>query len=92
MFRVLSSYVLDDRVLQNIRGENPPPGLVVTIDAEQRPKLLVEPGTRVRVHRPDGTSNDRVVTGVEVWGSRVGLFFANTAQHEIPISSLTFWR
>ena len=69
------------------------PGLLVTIDAEQRldaegkPSFLVEPGSTVTVHRPDGSSFDRVVSGVEIWGKRVGLFFANTAEHEIPISS-----
>jgi len=94
MFRVIDSYLLDEEVLQHIRGEKPPPGLMVTIDAQQpllesqeRPTFLVEPGSTVRVHRPDGTSVDRVVIGVEIWGKRVGLFFANTAQHEIPISS-----
>jgi hypothetical protein len=67
---------------------------MVTIDAEQPPEdaqqgptFLVEPGSTVRIHLPDGTSADRIVTGVEIWGGRVGLFFANTAQHEIPISS-----
>ena len=59
----------------------------MSIDAQQRPTFLVEPGSAVRVYRPDGTSVDRIVSGVEIWGKRVGLFFANTAQHEIPISS-----
>jgi len=94
MFRVTDSHLLDEEMLQHVRGEKPPPGLMVTIDAQQlppdlqeRPTFLVEPGSTVRVHRPDGTCVDRVVTGVEIWGKRVGLFFANTAQHEIPISS-----
>jgi hypothetical protein len=94
MFRVIYSLSIDERVLQHIRDEKPPPGLLVTIDAEQppkdaqgTPKTFVAPGSTVRVHRPDGTSLDRLVTGVEIWGQHVGLFFANTAEHEIPISS-----
>ena len=94
MFRVIDSHLLDKQVLIRLRGQKPPPGLMVTIDAQQpppdlleRPTFLVEPGSTVRVHRPDGTSVDRVVIGVEIWGKRVGLFFAKTAQHEIPISS-----
>jgi len=94
MFRVVDSLLLDEQVLRNVRGERPPPGLLVTIDAQQRPEdaqqrptFVVEPGSTVRVHRPDGTSVDCIVTGVEIWGKRVGLFLANMAQHEIPISS-----
>ena len=94
MFRALDSLLIDEQVLRNVRGEKPPPGVLVTIDAQQRPEdaqqrptFVAEPGSTVRVHRPDGTSVDCIVTGVEIWGKRVGLFFANTAQHEIPISS-----
>ena len=94
MFRAVDSLLLDEKVLRYVRGEKPPCGLLVTIDAQQRPEdrqqrptFLVEPGSTVRVHRPDGTSIDCIVSGVEIWGKRVGLFFANTAQHEIPILS-----
>jgi hypothetical protein len=69
------------------------PGLFVIIDAKQRldaegkPAFLVAPNSSVRIHRPDGSVIDRIVTGVEIWGQRVGLFFSNTQQHDIPISS-----
>ena len=59
-------------------------GLLVTVDVEHRPSFLVEPGSTVRVYRPDGTIIDRVVGGVEIWRQKVGLFFPNTEPHEIP--------
>jgi len=89
MIRVINSLLLDEQALQNVPEflESLGPGLLVTVDAEQRSSFLVEPGSTVRVHRPDGTFVDRIVTGVEVWGQHVGLFFSKTAPHEIPISS-----
>ncbi len=94
MFRVIESMLLDEQVLRHIRGEKPPPGLMVTLDAQHgpkdadgTPKLLVTPGSTVRVHRPDGTVIDRIVIGVEIWRERVGLLFANTTQYDIPLSS-----
>jgi hypothetical protein len=86
MIRVIESIRFDEQALQNVPEflEKLGPGLLVTIDIEQRPSFLVEPGSTVRVYRPDGTVIDRVVSGVEVWGPKVGLFFPNTQQHEIP--------
>ena len=84
--RVIDSLLFDEQALQNLPEllEKLGPGLLVTIDIEQRPSFLVEPGSTVRVYRPDGTVIDRIVGGVEVWGPNVGLFFPNTEQHEIP--------
>jgi hypothetical protein len=86
MIRVIDSIRFDEQALRSDPEflEKIGPGLLVTIDIEQRPSFLVEPGSTVRVYRPDGTVIDRVVGGVEVWGPKVGLFFPNTEQHEIP--------
>ncbi len=96
MIRVISSVVFDKGALQSGDrefSEKVGPGLLVTVDAKQRvdaegkPLFLVEPGSTVRIHRPDGSAADRTVAGVEIWGQHVGLYFPKTQQHEIPISS-----
>ena len=89
MIRVIDTIRFDERALQNDPEfmENVGPGLLVILDLEQRPSFLVELGSTVRVHRPDGTSFDRTVTAIEVFGLHVGLFFSKTEQHEIPNSS-----
>lgn len=89
MIRVIDSLQFSEQMLQNIPDflENLGPGLLVRVDVEQRPSFLIEPGSTIRVHRPDGTVIDRVVSGIEVFGEKVGLFFPKTEQHEIPISS-----
>src|SRR6266403_1313852 len=76
--RVIDGFLFDEQALQNVPEflEKLGPGLLVTIDADQRPSFLIEPGSTVRVHRPDGTFIDRIITGVEVWGPHVGLFFS----------------
>jgi hypothetical protein len=88
-YRVIDSIPFDKQALQGDPEflEKLGPGLFVTIDAEQRPSLLVKPGTTVRIYRPDGTIIVRVVGGVEVFLSKVGLYFPDTEQREIPKSS-----
>jgi hypothetical protein len=93
--RVIRSIQFDEQALRSGPAflENVGPGLLVTLDAEQRldaegkPSLPVELGSMVRVRRPDGTLTACVVAAVEVWGPHVGLYFPRTEQHEIPISS-----
>jgi hypothetical protein len=87
--RVIESIRFDEQALRSDPKflEKVGPGLLVTIDVEQTPSWLVEPGTTVKVHRPDGTVIDRVVAGVEIWGVNVGLYFPNTEMHEIPRQS-----
>jgi hypothetical protein len=89
MVRVIDSIRFDEQALLSDPDflEKIGPGLIVNVDVDQRPSFLIEPGSTVRVHRPDGTFIDRVVGAVEVWGPKVGLYFPNTEQHEIPISS-----
>jgi len=41
----------------------------------------------VRVRRPDGTLTACNVAAVEIWGPQIGLYFPETEEHEIPISS-----
>lgn len=57
------------------------------LDAEGKPVFFVEPGTTVKIRRPDGSVIDRVVAAVEIWGQHVGLFFPKTEHHDVPISS-----
>ena len=93
--RVIRSTQFDEQALQSGPAflTNVGPGLLVTLDAEQRldaegrPSLPVELGSMVRVRRPDGTLTACIVAGIEVWGPHVGLYFPKTEQHEIPISS-----
>jgi hypothetical protein len=86
MIRVIDSLLLDEQTLQNVPEflEKLGPGLLVTTDAEQRPSFLVEPGSIVRVHRPDGIVIERVVSGVDICSPKVKLFFPNTQRDEIP--------
>jgi len=73
--------------------KNVGPGLLVTLDAEQRldaegkPSFPVALGSMVRVRRPDGTLTACNVAAVEIWGPQIGLYFPQTEEHEIPISS-----
>jgi hypothetical protein len=95
MIRVIDSITFDKQALQSDPNfsEKVGPGLLVTtdvkqsLDAEGKPSFWVEPGTTVRIRRPDGSVIDRIVAGVEIWRQHVGLFFPNVEQHEIPISS-----
>jgi hypothetical protein len=89
MIQVIDSVQFDEQALRSDPAflENAGPGLLVRVDVGQRPSFLITPGSTVRVHRPDGTCIDRVVSAVEMWGPHVGLFFSKTEQHEIPISS-----
>ncbi len=95
MIRVIETVFFDKGALQSDPefSEKLGPGLLVAtdaqqrLDAEQKPVLLVEPGSTVRIHRPDGSVIDRTVTAVEIWRRNVGLFFSKTEQHEIPVSS-----
>jgi hypothetical protein len=86
MIQVIETIRLDEEALRSDPKflERVGPGLLVRVDMEQRPSFLVEPGSTARVHRPDGTTIDRVVGGIEIWGPKVGLFFPNTEPHEIP--------
>ena len=92
MIRVIDSLFLSEQALQYNPDflENLGAGLLVTVDAthwfdaEQRTSLLVEPGSTVKVHRPDGSVIERIVSGVEPPGPKVGLFFPNTQRDEIP--------
>ena len=95
MIRVIDSIKFDKQALQSdpAFSENVGPGLLVTIDVKQsldpegKPALLVEPGSTVRIRRPDGSVIERTVAGVEIWREQVGLFLPSVEQHEIPISS-----
>jgi hypothetical protein len=86
MIRVIETIRFDEEALRSHPKflERVSPGLLVTVDVEQRPSFLIEPGSTVRVYRPDGTTIDCVVGGIEIWGPKVGLFFPNTEPHEIP--------
>jgi len=87
--RVINSILLEGLALGNVPEYlgNVGPGLLLITDQKQKSKPLVEPGSTVRVHRPDGTFTDRIAAAIEVWGPHLGLFFPETAQHEIPVSS-----
>jgi hypothetical protein len=86
MIQVIDSIRFDEQALRGHPEflEKLGPGLLVTINVEQRPSFRNLRGSTARVYRPDGTVIDRVVGAVEVYGPEVGLFFSNTEQHEIP--------
>jgi len=86
MFRVIDTIRYDDILLrrQPELALQFGLGLLVILDPAQITSAPVEPGVSVRIHRPDGTSFDRVVSGVECPHSVVGLFFREMAEHEIP--------
>lgn len=62
-------------------------GLLVVLDPAQVTTAPMAAGSTVRVHCPDGTVTERRVTNILVPHSTVGLFFANTQEHEIPRGS-----
>src|SRR3954470_6499403 len=93
--RVIRSTQFDEQALRTAPAflQSVGPGLLVTLDQEQRldaegkPSLPVRLGSMVRVRRPDGTLTACIVAAVEVCGPQVGLYFPSTQEHEIPISS-----
>lgn len=86
MFRVIDTIPYDETLLQKMPdlAQRFGRGLLVILDPAQITAALVQPGATVRVYRPDGAVFDRVVAAVDVPHSAVGLFFRDTAQHEIP--------
>lgn len=61
--------------------------LLVALDPQQVTSAPVQAGATVRVHPPDGSSFDLVVSRVDVQHSVVFLFFKDTGQHEVPTLS-----
>ena len=93
MIRVINSIPFDEQALQSDPNflKQIGPGLLVILDLDQKPldlegkpSFLVELGSTIRIHRPDGTSFDRTVGAIEIWGAHVGLYLPNTEQNEIP--------
>jgi hypothetical protein len=96
MFRVIDTSKYDDMLQRNrpelVERIRKLPGvterfcraLLVILDPLQVASAPVQPGATVRVHRPDGRAFDLVVSAVDVRHSVVGLFFRDTADHEIP--------
>ena len=84
MFRVIDTILFDEKV---VREGGLGWGLYVILDVAQGTSPPIECDARVRVHRPDGSSFEAVVNGVEVWGPNVGLFFRGKEKHEIPVLS-----
>ena len=87
MFRVIDTTRFDDQTTGRGPDEGLGHGLLVILDLAQKTPSPIVMDTIVRVHRPDGSSFDTIVNGIEIWGSNVGLFFRDREQHEIPISS-----
>jgi len=84
MFRVIDTILLDQKVV----GEGGLGwGLYVILDLARGTSPAIECDAGVRVHRPDGSSFEAVVNGVEVWGPNVGLFFRGKETHDIPVLS-----
>jgi hypothetical protein len=87
MIRVVRIFEIDEQWIKNGIENGGSwelgPGLLIWLDAED----AVEPGSTIRVHRPDGTSIDRVVKGASPGGEPVAPFLSKTRQHEIPDGS-----
>src|SRR5215469_10303923 len=92
MIRVVYTNEIDEQWIENASTWEAGPGLLVSLDAEEaKSRFLVEPGSTIRVHRPDGTHIDRIAKGVSPPGMgdgwAVALFLPNTKKHEIPAGS-----
>ena len=85
MFRVIGTILFDQKVIGEDSGLGW--GLYMILDLAQGTSPALDCGARVRIHRPDGSSFEAVVDGVEVWGPNVGLFFRGKEKHDIPVLS-----
>ena len=87
MFLVIDTIRLTEEMQQRLAPSGVPPlgnGLLVILDPEQVNTPPMAAGGSVRVHCPDGTVTERRVAAVQARNSVVGVFFADTHQHEIP--------
>ncbi len=86
MFRVIDTIQFDNTTrpsssdLMSRLGR----GLLVVLDPAQVSSAPFQAGATIRVHRPDGSSFDRVASAVEVHHAVVGVFFRDMLQDEIP--------
>jgi len=89
MFRVIDTIKYDEALFRQQPGlaQRFGHGLLAILDPAQVTSAPVQPGDTVRIRRPDGSSFVRAVSDVDVTRSIVGLFFLDTAQHEIPRDS-----
>jgi hypothetical protein len=89
MFRVIETVQIDENAFPNRRDvpEGISSGLYVLLDLAQKTPPPIMMDAAVRVHRPDGSTFETVVSGIEVWRPNVGLFFRDTEKDEIPVSS-----
>ena len=94
MIRIACTFEIDEKWIEEGHWKGNPgelPGLGIILDAEETRSFLVEPGSTVRIHRPDGTFIDRIANGVSPPGMgsgwAFGLFLSNTEQHEVPAES-----
>jgi hypothetical protein len=92
MIRILSTVEIDEEWIEAMPDwERLAPGLIVNLDVKERESFLVEPGSTVRIHRPDGTFIERTVTAASPPGMpsnwTYGLILADTKRHEVPARS-----
>jgi hypothetical protein len=83
----LDEKALNEKALKDAELVSFDCGLYVILDLRQGTSPSIWLDAAVRVHRPDGSSFETVVNGVEVWGPNVGLFFRGAEEHEIPVLS-----
>ena len=90
MFRVIDTIRWSEAMQQRNASVALPQlgdGLLVILDPAQVTTPPMAAGSTVRVRCPDGTVTERRVASVQVPHSVVGLFFADTHEHEIPRGS-----
>ena len=87
MFQVVDTTPCTEGLLRTPADRTTTLGLLVWLDAAQVSSPPVERGATVCVHRPDGSSVERRVSGTEFRRGTVGLFFVDTPRSEIPIHS-----
>ena len=63
-------------------------GLLAVLDPTVVPSAPIAAGALLRVHRPDGSRTEHVVTVVERPSTAVGLFFPHLTAADIPRLSL----
>jgi hypothetical protein len=87
MFRVIDTIRWSEQMQERLASSGVPQlgnGVLAILDPAQVKSPPIAAGGSVRVHCPDGTVTERRVAAVEVRHSVVGLFFADTHEHEIP--------
>jgi hypothetical protein len=94
MQRVIDTISISDRLRHNVPEMSCPfsgDGLMVILDPSEQTDVLSATGRRALIVRPDGTSIEWRIAGVEVRHGVPALFFEGLVKLEVPRLSKVRW-